>query len=169
MRALGWRRAEAPAARCCPPAHQASAALILQRPGQGIGLERAFKKRKRRQIWQFRENTLDLPTLSSAVGLTRCRGVGVTWEAAWGEVTEPVTGMPAELLSDCSSHPPFGRHLQVCSVVEACSLVFQQSREEGKEEKTEDNLTTLFPGQKRRISHLVKQGNVSAAFRIWIL
>ncbi|KAK2541789.1 Rexo1 [Columba livia] len=35
----------------------------------------------------------------------------------------------------------------------------QQSREEGKEDKTEDNLTTLFPGQKRRISHLVKQGN----------
>ncbi|XP_074934041.1 RNA exonuclease 1 homolog isoform X1 [Phalacrocorax aristotelis] len=36
----------------------------------------------------------------------------------------------------------------------------QLSREEGNEEKTEDNLTTLFPGQKRRISHLVKQGNV---------
>ncbi|KFO84889.1 RNA exonuclease 1, partial [Buceros rhinoceros silvestris] len=35
----------------------------------------------------------------------------------------------------------------------------QPSREEGPEEKTEDNLTTLFPGQKRRISHLVKQGN----------
>ncbi|NWY58107.1 REXO1 exonuclease, partial [Chionis minor] len=35
----------------------------------------------------------------------------------------------------------------------------QLSREEGNEEKTEDNLTTLFPGQKRRISHLVKQGN----------
>ncbi|KFQ35248.1 RNA exonuclease 1, partial [Mesitornis unicolor] len=35
----------------------------------------------------------------------------------------------------------------------------QISREEGNEEKTEDNLTTLFPGQKRRISHLVKQGN----------
>ncbi|XP_068276768.1 RNA exonuclease 1 homolog isoform X2 [Nyctibius grandis] len=33
------------------------------------------------------------------------------------------------------------------------------SKEEGNEEKTEDNLTTLFPGQKRRISHLVKQGN----------
>ncbi|NWW86778.1 REXO1 exonuclease, partial [Rhynochetos jubatus] len=41
----------------------------------------------------------------------------------------------------------------------------QLSKEEGSEEKTEDNLTTLFPGQKRRISHLVKQGNVSAAFR----
>ncbi|NXW82685.1 REXO1 exonuclease, partial [Alopecoenas beccarii] len=38
----------------------------------------------------------------------------------------------------------------------------QQSKEEGKEEKTEDNLTTLFPGQKRRISHLVKQGNAEA-------
>ncbi|NXX76927.1 REXO1 exonuclease, partial [Urocolius indicus] len=38
----------------------------------------------------------------------------------------------------------------------------QTSKEEGSEEKTEDNLTTLFPGQKRRISHLVKQGNVSA-------
>ncbi|NXI94575.1 REXO1 exonuclease, partial [Psophia crepitans] len=35
----------------------------------------------------------------------------------------------------------------------------QLSKEEGNEEKTEDNLTTLFPGQKRRISHLVKQGN----------
>ncbi|NWU96273.1 REXO1 exonuclease, partial [Upupa epops] len=35
----------------------------------------------------------------------------------------------------------------------------QASKEEGSEEKTEDNLTTLFPGQKRRISHLVKQGN----------
>uniref|UniRef100_A0A8C4UQ93 RNA exonuclease 1 homolog n=1 Tax=Falco tinnunculus TaxID=100819 RepID=A0A8C4UQ93_FALTI len=35
----------------------------------------------------------------------------------------------------------------------------QLSKEEGSEEKTEDNLTTLFPGQKRRISHLVKQGN----------
>ncbi|NXW58005.1 REXO1 exonuclease, partial [Eurystomus gularis] len=35
----------------------------------------------------------------------------------------------------------------------------QVSKEEGTEEKTEENLTTLFPGQKRRISHLVKQGN----------
>ncbi|XP_025966980.1 RNA exonuclease 1 homolog isoform X2 [Dromaius novaehollandiae] len=35
----------------------------------------------------------------------------------------------------------------------------QLSKEEGNEEKTEDTLTTLFPGQKRRISHLVKQGN----------
>ncbi|NXQ75501.1 REXO1 exonuclease, partial [Quiscalus mexicanus] len=35
----------------------------------------------------------------------------------------------------------------------------QPSKEEANEEKTEDNLTTLFPGQKRRISHLVKQGN----------
>uniref|UniRef100_A0A8C8B5R1 RNA exonuclease 1 homolog n=1 Tax=Otus sunia TaxID=257818 RepID=A0A8C8B5R1_9STRI len=35
----------------------------------------------------------------------------------------------------------------------------QLSKEEGNEEKAEDNLTTLFPGQKRRISHLVKQGN----------
>ncbi|NWX93335.1 REXO1 exonuclease, partial [Nothoprocta pentlandii] len=35
----------------------------------------------------------------------------------------------------------------------------QLSREEGSEDKTEDTLTTLFPGQKRRISHLVKQGN----------
>ncbi|KAM6113537.1 RNA exonuclease 1 homolog isoform 2-T2 [Phoenicopterus ruber ruber] len=35
----------------------------------------------------------------------------------------------------------------------------QLSKEEGNEEKREDNLTTLFPGQKRRISHLVKQGN----------
>ncbi|NXG80054.1 REXO1 exonuclease, partial [Baryphthengus martii] len=35
----------------------------------------------------------------------------------------------------------------------------QVSKEEGTEEKTEDNLTTLFPGQKRRISHLVKPGN----------
>ncbi|XP_009998020.1 PREDICTED: RNA exonuclease 1 homolog [Chaetura pelagica] len=35
----------------------------------------------------------------------------------------------------------------------------QVSKEEGNDEKTEDNLTTLFPGQKRRISHLVKQGN----------
>ncbi|NXF84701.1 REXO1 exonuclease, partial [Eubucco bourcierii] len=35
----------------------------------------------------------------------------------------------------------------------------QLSKEEGSEEKAEDNLTTLFPGQKRRISHLVKQGS----------
>ncbi|NXN97716.1 REXO1 exonuclease, partial [Rhinopomastus cyanomelas] len=35
----------------------------------------------------------------------------------------------------------------------------QASKGEGSEEKTEDSLTTLFPGQKRRISHLVKQGN----------
>ncbi|NWS77854.1 REXO1 exonuclease, partial [Crotophaga sulcirostris] len=35
----------------------------------------------------------------------------------------------------------------------------QPSKEEGTEEKAEENLTTLFPGQKRRISHLVKQGN----------
>ncbi|NXV38071.1 REXO1 exonuclease, partial [Rissa tridactyla] len=39
----------------------------------------------------------------------------------------------------------------------------QLSKEEGNEEKTEDNLTTLFPGQKRRISHLVKQGNCAAS------
>ncbi|NWS22376.1 REXO1 exonuclease, partial [Pachyramphus minor] len=38
----------------------------------------------------------------------------------------------------------------------------QPSKEETNEEKAEDNLTTLFPGQKRRISHLVKQGNVSS-------
>ncbi|NXU47866.1 REXO1 exonuclease, partial [Turnix velox] len=38
----------------------------------------------------------------------------------------------------------------------------QHSREEGSEEKAEENLTTLFPGQKRRISHLVKQGNKRA-------
>ncbi|NXQ32601.1 REXO1 exonuclease, partial [Alaudala cheleensis] len=38
----------------------------------------------------------------------------------------------------------------------------QPSKEEANEEKAEDNLTTLFPGQKRRISHLVKHGNVSA-------
>ncbi|NWU37178.1 REXO1 exonuclease, partial [Hylia prasina] len=38
----------------------------------------------------------------------------------------------------------------------------QTSKEEANEEKTEDNLTTLFPGQKRRISHLVKQGNAEA-------
>ncbi|XP_019368847.1 PREDICTED: RNA exonuclease 1 homolog isoform X2 [Gavialis gangeticus] len=35
----------------------------------------------------------------------------------------------------------------------------QPSKEEGSEEKTEDALTTLYPGQKRRISHLTKQGN----------
>ncbi|NWU50859.1 REXO1 exonuclease, partial [Dromas ardeola] len=39
----------------------------------------------------------------------------------------------------------------------------QLSKEEGNEEKTEDNLTTLFPGQKRRISHLVKQGNCAGS------
>ncbi|NWU12850.1 REXO1 exonuclease, partial [Cephalopterus ornatus] len=38
----------------------------------------------------------------------------------------------------------------------------QPSKEEANEEKAEDNLTTLFPGQKRRISHLVKQGNAEA-------
>ncbi|XP_070603168.1 RNA exonuclease 1 homolog [Erythrolamprus reginae] len=37
----------------------------------------------------------------------------------------------------------------------------QASKEEGGEEKlTEDNLTTLFPGQKKRISHATKQGHV---------
>ncbi|XP_063003242.1 RNA exonuclease 1 homolog isoform X2 [Elgaria multicarinata webbii] len=37
----------------------------------------------------------------------------------------------------------------------------QPLKEEGSEEKmTEDGLTTLFPGQKRRISHVTKQGNV---------
>ncbi|XP_020636468.3 RNA exonuclease 1 homolog isoform X1 [Pogona vitticeps] len=36
----------------------------------------------------------------------------------------------------------------------------QPSKDEGAEEKgPEDNLTTLFPGQKRRISHVAKQGN----------
>ncbi|NXW34506.1 REXO1 exonuclease, partial [Phaetusa simplex] len=39
----------------------------------------------------------------------------------------------------------------------------QLCKEEGNEEKTEDNLTTLFPGQKRRISHLVKQGNCAGS------
>ncbi|XP_058019349.1 RNA exonuclease 1 homolog [Ahaetulla prasina] len=32
--------------------------------------------------------------------------------------------------------------------------------EEGEEKLTEDSLTTLFPGQKRRISHVTKQGHV---------
>ncbi|XP_017692538.1 PREDICTED: RNA exonuclease 1 homolog isoform X1 [Lepidothrix coronata] len=41
----------------------------------------------------------------------------------------------------------------------------QPSKEEANEEKAEDNLTTLFPGQKRRISHLVKQGNAEAPSR----
>ncbi|NWI90033.1 REXO1 exonuclease, partial [Pitta sordida] len=47
----------------------------------------------------------------------------------------------------------------------------QPSKEEAQEEKAEDNLTTLFPGQKRRISHLVKQGNVSARLgaEVWVL
>lgn len=35
---------------------------------------------------------------------------------------------------------------------------------ESKEEN-ESNLTTLFPGQKRRISHISKQENVSEAMR----
>ncbi|NXG82444.1 REXO1 exonuclease, partial [Stercorarius parasiticus] len=39
----------------------------------------------------------------------------------------------------------------------------QLCKEEGNEEKAEDNLTTLFPGQKRRISHLVKQGNCAGS------
>ncbi|NXX49879.1 REXO1 exonuclease, partial [Tricholaema leucomelas] len=38
----------------------------------------------------------------------------------------------------------------------------QLSKEEGGEEKAEDSLTTLFPGQKRRISHLLKQGTAEA-------
>ncbi|KAJ6655149.1 hypothetical protein lerEdw1_005626 [Lerista edwardsae] len=39
----------------------------------------------------------------------------------------------------------------------------QPSKEEGAEGRiTEDSLTTLFPGQKRRISHLPKQGNAEA-------
>uniref|UniRef100_A0A8C5SWD2 RNA exonuclease 1 homolog n=1 Tax=Laticauda laticaudata TaxID=8630 RepID=A0A8C5SWD2_LATLA len=37
----------------------------------------------------------------------------------------------------------------------------QLSKEEGVEEKlTKDSLTTLFPGQKRRISHVMKQGHM---------
>uniref|UniRef100_A0A8C6V8A1 RNA exonuclease 1 homolog n=1 Tax=Naja naja TaxID=35670 RepID=A0A8C6V8A1_NAJNA len=37
----------------------------------------------------------------------------------------------------------------------------QLSKEEGVEEKlTDDSLTTLFPGQKRRISHVMKQGHI---------
>nr|XP_014341551.1 PREDICTED: RNA exonuclease 1 homolog [Latimeria chalumnae] len=36
----------------------------------------------------------------------------------------------------------------------------QAPNEEKSEEKTESTLTTLFPGQKRRISHLAKQGNI---------
>ncbi|XP_074834393.1 RNA exonuclease 1 homolog [Carettochelys insculpta] len=35
----------------------------------------------------------------------------------------------------------------------------QPPKEEASEEKMDDALTTLFPGQKRRISHLAKQGN----------
>nr|XP_006129044.1 RNA exonuclease 1 homolog isoform X1 [Pelodiscus sinensis] len=35
----------------------------------------------------------------------------------------------------------------------------QPLKEEASEEKVDDALTTLFPGQKRRISHLAKQGN----------
>ncbi|XP_067413686.1 RNA exonuclease 1 homolog isoform X1 [Emydura macquarii macquarii] len=35
----------------------------------------------------------------------------------------------------------------------------QSLKEEASEEKMDDTLTTLFPGQKRRISHLAKQGN----------
>ncbi|CAM5176889.1 unnamed protein product [Eretmochelys imbricata] len=35
----------------------------------------------------------------------------------------------------------------------------QPLKEEASEEKMDDALTTLFPGQKRRISHLAKQGN----------
>eukprot|EP00076_Gallus_gallus_P034571 XP_025000109.1 RNA exonuclease 1 homolog [Gallus gallus] len=41
----------------------------------------------------------------------------------------------------------------------------QPSKEEVNKEKTEENLTTLFPGQKRRISHLVKQGNAEVPNR----
>ncbi|XP_060641038.2 RNA exonuclease 1 homolog [Anolis sagrei] len=42
----------------------------------------------------------------------------------------------------------------------------QPSKEEGGEEKaTEDRLTTLFPGQKRRISHVSNQGNQAEAPR----
>uniref|UniRef100_A0A8C4WKN6 RNA exonuclease 1 homolog n=1 Tax=Gopherus evgoodei TaxID=1825980 RepID=A0A8C4WKN6_9SAUR len=37
----------------------------------------------------------------------------------------------------------------------------QPLKEEASEEKVDDALTTLFPGQKRRISHLAKQGNFS--------
>lgn len=65
-------------------------------------------------------------------------------------------------------HLPLVRDLLVSSPV---LFVFQPSKEEANEEKTEDNLTTLFPGQKRRISHLVKQGNVSADLEadVWVV
>lgn len=46
--------------------------------------------------------------------------------------------------------------------------VFQTPKEEKIEDKGHSGLTTLFPGQKRRISHLAKQGKeVSICF--WVL
>ncbi|XP_037742030.1 RNA exonuclease 1 homolog isoform X5 [Chelonia mydas] len=41
----------------------------------------------------------------------------------------------------------------------------QPLKEEASEEKMDDALTTLFPGQKRRISHLAKQGNSASLKR----
>lgn len=46
--------------------------------------------------------------------------------------------------------------------------VFQPPKEEKIEDKGHSGLTTLFPGQKRRISHLSKQGKeVRVCF--WVL
>lgn len=40
--------------------------------------------------------------------------------------------------------------------------LFQVSFDSDEEKDTESTLTTLFPGQKKRVSHFVAKGNVSS-------
>lgn len=59
-----------------------------------------------------------------------------------------------------------------CGWCGGCSLRDRSVSQPPKEEKTEDKghsgLTTLFPGQKRRISHLSKQGK-EVSVCLWVL
>lgn len=41
----------------------------------------------------------------------------------------------------------------------------QPSRDSEEEKSTESTLTTLFPGQKKRVSHFAAKGNVSTHLR----
>lgn len=45
-----------------------------------------------------------------------------------------------------------------------CALPSQPSRDSEEEEGTESTLTTLFPGQKKRVSHYAAKGSVSLSF-----
>lgn len=98
---------------------------------------------------------------AAGVGMSFCCSLaslvapGLTTRWPSSVLTCPLQGWPKRRLSKSS-------HCEGSSSLFSCPFVFQPSKEEANEEKTEDNLTTLFPGQKRRISHLVKQGNVSA-------